>query len=66
MYEKGTLNIHLKVKRAYTPLVEGKKEKKWGQFYIFNVSNPLDNILSLFGKCPPQKEWKQIKFWTAL
>jgi hypothetical protein len=27
----------LKVKRPDTPLVERKKEKKWGQIYIFNV-----------------------------
>jgi hypothetical protein len=55
------------------PFVEGKKEKKWDQFDIFNVmakskiiSNPLDNMFSLFGMSPSQREWKQIKFWTAL
>jgi hypothetical protein len=37
MYEKGPFNIHLKVKRPDTPVVEGKKENKWGQFDIFNV-----------------------------
>jgi hypothetical protein len=35
--EKGPFNIHLEVKRPDTPLVEGKMEKKWGQFDIFNV-----------------------------
>jgi hypothetical protein len=38
MYEKGPFNIHLKVNRPDTPLVEGRKERKWGQFDIFNVS----------------------------
>jgi hypothetical protein len=28
IYEKRLFNIHLKVKRPDTPLVEGKKEKK--------------------------------------
>jgi hypothetical protein len=37
IYKNGPFNIHLKVKRPDTPLVEGNKEKKWGQFYIFNV-----------------------------
>jgi hypothetical protein len=37
MFEEGPFNIHLKVRRPDTPLVEGKKEKKWGQFDIFNV-----------------------------
>jgi hypothetical protein len=37
MYEKWPFNIHLKIKRPDTPLVEGRKEKKWGQFDIFNV-----------------------------
>jgi hypothetical protein len=37
MYEKGPFNIHLKVRRPATPLVERKKERKWGQFDIFNV-----------------------------
>jgi hypothetical protein len=37
MYQKGPFNIHLKVKRPDTPLVEGRKEKKWGQFDISNV-----------------------------
>jgi hypothetical protein len=37
MYEKGPFKIHIKVKRPDTPLVAGKKEKKWGQFDIFNV-----------------------------
>jgi hypothetical protein len=37
MYEKWSFNIHLKVKRPDTPLVEGKTEKKWGQFDITNV-----------------------------
>jgi hypothetical protein len=50
MYENGPFNIHIKVKRPDTPLVEGKQEKKWVQFDIFNGSNPLDNMLGLFGK----------------
>jgi hypothetical protein len=37
IYEKGPFSIHLKVKRPDTPLVEGKKEKKWEQFDIFSV-----------------------------
>jgi hypothetical protein len=37
MYGKGPFNIHLKVKSPDNPLVEGKKEKKCGQFVIFNV-----------------------------
>jgi hypothetical protein len=37
MYKKGPFNIHLKVKRPDIPLVEGKKEKKWGKFDLFNV-----------------------------
>jgi hypothetical protein len=37
IYEKGSFSVHLKVKRPDTPLVEGKKEKKWGQFDIFNL-----------------------------
>jgi hypothetical protein len=37
MYEKGPFSIHLKVKRPDTSLVEGKSEKKWGQFDIFNL-----------------------------
>jgi hypothetical protein len=35
--EKEPFSIHLKVKRTDTPVVERKKEKKWGQFNIFNV-----------------------------
>jgi hypothetical protein len=34
--KKRPFNINLKVKRPDTPLVEGKKEKKWGQSDIFN------------------------------
>jgi hypothetical protein len=37
IYEKWPFSIHLKVRRPVTPLVERKKEKKWGQFDIFNV-----------------------------
>jgi hypothetical protein len=37
MYTKGKFSIHLKIKRSDTPLVEGKKEKKWGQFDTFNL-----------------------------
>jgi hypothetical protein len=36
MYEKGPFNIHLKVKRPDTAIVEGKKEKG-GQYDIFNA-----------------------------
>jgi hypothetical protein len=36
-YEKGPFNIHLKVRRPDTPLVEGKTGKKGGRFDIFNV-----------------------------
>jgi hypothetical protein len=57
IYEKRPFNIHLKVKRPDIPLVEGKKEKKWGQFVSSMLwlnprsdSNTLDNILGLFGK----------------
>jgi hypothetical protein len=71
-YEKGPFSIHLKVKRPDTPLVEGKR-KRGGASLISSmlwlnprsVSNPPDNMLSLFGKCP-QRKWKQIKLWTAL
>jgi hypothetical protein len=37
IYEKGPFKIDIKAKRPDTPLVEGKKEKKWDQFDIFNV-----------------------------
>jgi hypothetical protein len=37
IYEKAPVNIHLKVKRPDTTLVEAKKGNKWGPFYIFNV-----------------------------
>jgi hypothetical protein len=37
VYEKGPFIIHLEVNRPDTPLVKGKKEKKWGHFDIFNV-----------------------------
>jgi hypothetical protein len=37
MYEKEPFNIHLKVRRPDTPLVQGRTEKKWGPFDIFNV-----------------------------
>jgi hypothetical protein len=36
-YEKGPFNVHLKVRRPDTSLVQGKKEKHWRQFYIINV-----------------------------
>jgi hypothetical protein len=35
IYENGPFKIHLKVIKPYTPLVKGKKEKKWCQFEIF-------------------------------
>jgi hypothetical protein len=35
IYEKGSFKIHIKVKMPVTPLMEGKKEKKWSQFDIF-------------------------------
>jgi hypothetical protein len=73
IYKRGPFNIHLKVRRPNTLLVEGKQEKKWGQFDVLNVmaksktvSSPLDNMPGLFGKKPYQTEWKQIKLWTAL
>jgi hypothetical protein len=37
IYKRGRFNIHLKVMRPNTPLMKGKKEKKWGQFDILSV-----------------------------
>jgi hypothetical protein len=36
--KKEPFNIRLKVKRPDTPLGEGKKKKKWGQFHICNIN----------------------------
>jgi hypothetical protein len=73
MYEKGPCNIHLKVKRPDTPLVEGRKEKKWGQFDIFNVMakskisfQSIRQYARSIWEATFQKEWKQIKFCIAL
>jgi hypothetical protein len=41
MYEKGPFNIHLKVKRPDTPLVEGKKKKKKSR------NNSISSLLGL-------------------
>jgi hypothetical protein len=56
-YDKWLFIIHLKVKRPDTPLVEGRKEKKWGQFDIFSVMtkskisfHSIRELLGLLGK----------------
>jgi hypothetical protein len=57
MYEKGPFNIHLKVTRPDTPLVEGKKERSGNNLISSmlwlkprSITNPLENMLGLFGK----------------
>jgi hypothetical protein len=68
MYEKEPFNMHLKVKRPDAPLVEGKNEKNWGQFDIFNVMSKckisfqsIRQYSRFIWEVTSQKEWKHIK-----
>jgi hypothetical protein len=57
IYEKGTFNINLKVKRPVASLVEGINERKWANLIVLmlwlnprSASNMLENMIGLFGK----------------